>query len=339
VRLADGAGKISAITVIPGYDDTKIRKPGLAVGRYEGELYRVQWEEAVKANPHWILITSFNEWHEGSEIEPSSEYGRRYLDLTTEYAKRFKSNKAPRAPGLAQAGRVDNVISAEEKVRLRRKLARIDIAVLPGADSMAFWWLLDMGARMKELRWEDVVGGALTAKRYPVLLYCAGERYRRSVEKDGDVDDALVRYLRSGGSLMVLPALPWPFYYDENGRTVNRSSRFGLTLRMGWERPPESVKTHFVQPKRSLPHVPERFEFPKAGDLRWRPFYAGTEVEHTSLLQVRDAAGTYLGDAAAWCESKDGGKVVYVCFNLLEGPYAEALLYDVFDFSLSRLRP
>jgi len=37
VALADRAGKISTLTVIPGYDDTKIRKPGLAVKRYDGE--------------------------------------------------------------------------------------------------------------------------------------------------------------------------------------------------------------------------------------------------------------------------------------------------------------
>lgn len=92
-RLADQAGSISTLTVIPGYDDTKIRKPGLAVDRYETELYRVQWQEAIKADPDWILITSFNEWHEGSEIEPSLEYQKQYLDLTASYAKSFKAKE------------------------------------------------------------------------------------------------------------------------------------------------------------------------------------------------------------------------------------------------------
>jgi len=95
VKLADQADKISALTVIPGYDDTKIRKPGLAVDRYDTELYRIQWEQAIKADPDWILITSFNEWHEGSEIEPSLEYQQQYLDLTAEYAKSFKAKKHP----------------------------------------------------------------------------------------------------------------------------------------------------------------------------------------------------------------------------------------------------
>jgi hypothetical protein len=89
VSLARRHNRISCVTVIPGYDDTKIRKPGLKAERQDGEVYRVLWEEAIKAKPDWVLITSWNEWHEGSEIEPSLEYGDKYLSLTQEYGRRF----------------------------------------------------------------------------------------------------------------------------------------------------------------------------------------------------------------------------------------------------------
>jgi len=332
VEIADNAGKISNITVIPGYDDTKIRKPGLAVGRYDGSLYRVQWEEAIKADPHWILITSFNEWHEGSEIEPSVEYGRQYLDLTAEYAKGFKAKKRGSGSRAATGG-----LSTEEKNLLREKFEGLQIGVLPGGDSMAFWWLLDLGVGTEVLTWEDVASGDLTVQKYPVLLYCGGERYRRSVNKTGDVDDALAGYLRGGGCLLVLPALPWPFYYDQNGRAVNGSSQFGLTLRIGWERPPRGSRLHFVQPKRYLPHISVQFPFPTSGDLRWRPFFASEGAKHTSLLQLRGGDEDYLGDAVAYVELNGGGRILYVWFGLLDGPYAEALLYDVFDFTAVRL--
>jgi hypothetical protein len=90
VKTAHDRGRISAITVIPGYDDTKIRKPGLRVERFEGKSYVAQWEAAIAARPDWVLITSWNEWHEGSEIEPSVEDGEEYLKLTAEWAKKFK---------------------------------------------------------------------------------------------------------------------------------------------------------------------------------------------------------------------------------------------------------
>jgi hypothetical protein len=333
VQLADQAGKISTVTVIPGYDDTKIRKPGLAVERYKTRLYRAQWEEAIKADPHWILITSFNEWHEGSEIEPSAEYKHEYLELTGQYARRFKAKKRSVHRQAAPKG-----LSTAEQSKLLHKFEKLHVGVLPGASSMAFWWLMDLGVSMEVLTWDDVVAGELKPQRYAVLLYCSGEHYRRTVRKTGDVDDALVKYLRAGGFLAALPALPWPFYYDENNKALNRSGHFGLNIQSAWERPQQGLKLHFVQPRRYLRHLPEKFPFPTSGDQRWRPFFAGKDSKHTSLLQLHDGEGKYLGDAAAYADLKSGGRVVYAWFGLLNGPHAEALLYDLFDLVATRIR-
>jgi hypothetical protein len=38
-----------------------------------------------------VIVNSFNEWMEGSHIEPSQAYGNLYLDLTREWAGRFRS--------------------------------------------------------------------------------------------------------------------------------------------------------------------------------------------------------------------------------------------------------
>ncbi len=75
-------GKIFAATVMPGYDDRIIRVPGLFVPRENGVFYQSRWDIATSNSPHWVLITSWNEWHEGTEIEPSIEYGYDYLDAT-----------------------------------------------------------------------------------------------------------------------------------------------------------------------------------------------------------------------------------------------------------------
>jgi glycoprotein endo-alpha-1,2-mannosidase len=333
VQLADQAGKISTITVIPGYDDTKIRKPGLAVERYKTRLYRAQWEEAIKADPHWILITSFNEWHEGSEIEPSFEYKDEYLELTGRYAKRFKAKKRSVHQQAAPKG-----LPADEQSKLLKKFEKLRIGVLPNADSMAFWWFMDLGVAMDVLTWDDVVKGDLTAQKYPVLLYCSGEHYRRTVNKTGDVDDALAGYLKAGGCLVALPGLPWPFYYDENGQAVNRSGHFGLNIQSAWEKPPQDLKLRFVKPQRYLPHLPEKFQFPASGDQRWRPFFAGKDTKHISLLQLKDGEDKYLGDAVAYAELKNGGRVVYAWFSLLNSPYSEGLLYDIFDLLAIKLQ-
>jgi hypothetical protein len=61
IALTESFEKLLAVTVIPGYDDTKIRYPGLKVERLDGELYKRMWEMAIDLNPDWVLITSFNE--------------------------------------------------------------------------------------------------------------------------------------------------------------------------------------------------------------------------------------------------------------------------------------
>jgi hypothetical protein len=334
VQLADGAGKISTITVIPGYDDTKIRKPGLAVERHGRELYRLQWEQALAADPHWVLVTSFNEWHEGSEIEPSLEFGTKYIELTGEYAARFKSTQRTAHPPAAPGS-----ITPAEKQQLRRRLGKLPIAVLPGAESMAFWWLLDLGVEPKLLTWEGIVADGLQPQDYPILLYCASETYRRTVRTTGDVDNALVGYEQAGGCLVALPALPWPFYRDETGQAVNQSHRFGLTLKMGWEHPPTEAALQFVQPDRRWPHVPTRFDFATSGDLRWRPFYRQNQVEYVPLLQLRNRTGTSLGDAAVYARLPSGGHIAYAWFGLLNTAQAEPLLYDFFTYLAAKVTP
>ena len=84
--------KLWVATVMPGYDDRKIRPAnGFARSRDGGEYYRQSWRAAIDSRPHWVIINSFNEWPEGSYIEPSRAYGNLYLDLTREWSARFKS--------------------------------------------------------------------------------------------------------------------------------------------------------------------------------------------------------------------------------------------------------
>jgi hypothetical protein len=86
-----GTAKLWVATVMPGYDDRKVRPgSGFARSRDGGEYYRHCWQAAIASKPHWVIVNSFNEWPEGTYIEPSQAYGQLYLDLTREWAARFK---------------------------------------------------------------------------------------------------------------------------------------------------------------------------------------------------------------------------------------------------------
>lgn len=113
-------GLVWAPSVAPGYlDDRAV--PGNStptVDRGNGSVYDQQWSNALATAtgglPDWVSVTSFNEWHEGSQIEPASgappaglgyqtylnAYGRSdasaalaYLDRTAYWAGRFETLK------------------------------------------------------------------------------------------------------------------------------------------------------------------------------------------------------------------------------------------------------
>jgi len=89
--LARAAGRPFMPAVAPGFDDRTIRTPGTLVERADGATYDATWRAALAVDPPWILIASWNEWHEGSEIEASQEHGTRYLDATRHWAETFRS--------------------------------------------------------------------------------------------------------------------------------------------------------------------------------------------------------------------------------------------------------
>jgi len=74
--------KTFVATVMPGYNDTN--KPESVVDRQDGIYYTLFWSIAKACFPDGYAITSFNEWHEGTEIESSREYGHQYIYLTRE---------------------------------------------------------------------------------------------------------------------------------------------------------------------------------------------------------------------------------------------------------------
>lgn len=90
------APKVYVATVMPGWDDRKLgRGDSFGIGREGGAVYERSWQAAIGSAPDWIIITSFNEWPEGTYIEPSQAYGNRYLELTTKWAATFKTAALP----------------------------------------------------------------------------------------------------------------------------------------------------------------------------------------------------------------------------------------------------
>ena len=98
-----GQPKLWMATVMPGWDDLnsaqvqcadlRVSSDPFARDRAGGAYYDRLWEAALATEPDLVLVHSFNEWVEGSYIEPSVKFGDRYLTLTAQWAARFKSRE------------------------------------------------------------------------------------------------------------------------------------------------------------------------------------------------------------------------------------------------------
>ena len=92
MRTSAGADRFWVATVMPGYNDVKIRPgSGFARDREGGAYYERSWQAAIDSSPRWVVINSFNEWPEGTYIEPSLTFGDLFLALTATWSSRFKA--------------------------------------------------------------------------------------------------------------------------------------------------------------------------------------------------------------------------------------------------------
>jgi hypothetical protein len=85
----------------PGYDHSAVpgREP-LVVPREGGRFYEQAWQKTLRRSPRIVILETWNEFHEGTNIAESREHGRHYINLTRKYVNLFKSNApAPVAHG------------------------------------------------------------------------------------------------------------------------------------------------------------------------------------------------------------------------------------------------
>ncbi len=96
--------QLRIFTVSPGYDDSHLgdlaRRSNIRrkIPRDKGQTYRNMLDHALSLDPHphQVLISSFNEYHENSHIEPSLNQGFLYMDMTREFIETARKLWGPR---------------------------------------------------------------------------------------------------------------------------------------------------------------------------------------------------------------------------------------------------
>jgi hypothetical protein len=98
-----GQTKLWVGTVMPGWNDLnsaqahcidlRIGSDPFARDRADGTYYAQTWEAILPTQPDFVVLHSFNEWTEGTYIEPSTLFGDLYLQLTAQWVTRFKGSR------------------------------------------------------------------------------------------------------------------------------------------------------------------------------------------------------------------------------------------------------
>lgn len=115
IWIAAGSGSTAKITTVsPGVDDRWLLEyPNHSyVDRQNGVIYRNAWMKDIICQTPWTVIESWNEYHEGTDISETIEYGRKYLDLTREYTEYFKKGILPEG-GLISEYKEASQVSAK----------------------------------------------------------------------------------------------------------------------------------------------------------------------------------------------------------------------------------
>ena len=78
---------VCAPSVGPGFDARRATGETRVCSRANGATYDTMWRSAVRAAADVVTITSYNEWHEGTQIEPARAVGPPYQSYDGAYGR------------------------------------------------------------------------------------------------------------------------------------------------------------------------------------------------------------------------------------------------------------
>jgi len=114
---------VPAVALSPGYAPPP-GQAGPVRPRMEGRAYRTDWQRALAMKPELVIINSWNDYENGTELAPSRQYGVIYEDITRMFRSRLGS---------------------QEPHRLWLKQERVPAVISPGADCQAEFIVENIG--------------------------------------------------------------------------------------------------------------------------------------------------------------------------------------------------
>jgi hypothetical protein len=225
----------------PGYDHSAVpNRAALIVKRDGGKFYEEQWLRFLRRPASFVMIETWNEFHEGTDVCESREYGRQYIELTRKYADLFKSGWRPPRPqgkftgaksvGIALGGRNQEnglrQIENEDGQTLPTTIGGREARVIKPSDSKGRYMYFNVAESFK---WADAMDLVLEVE------YFDAARGAIAVEFDSSNTAAPFggAYTRSANSTEITGSRTWKTARFELPRarllnSQNRSADFRL---------------------------------------------------------------------------------------------------------------
>ena len=89
--LLESRGGFGVATIGPGFDPSGQGVMNRKLERRGGATFREAFAQAIRWNPPWLVIETFNFFEEGTDITETVEFGRTYLDIAREGSAQFKA--------------------------------------------------------------------------------------------------------------------------------------------------------------------------------------------------------------------------------------------------------
>jgi len=153
----------------PGYDHSAVpgRTP-LIVSRDNGNFFKTNWERFLSRPSQIAFIETWNEFHEGTDIAHSREYGKAYIDLNRKYADLFKSGTVMQQPsGPFSGARLVSITLSATNTEVGVKQFDLDdgksaVTILGGSSCRAFLTTSHLGKYLyfkidDSFKWADVM--------------------------------------------------------------------------------------------------------------------------------------------------------------------------------------
>lgn len=130
--------------VTPGFDDSPVWGWGNTARkapRYDGKRFDLTWRMSIKKNVDVAQIVTWNDWNEGSQIEPCEKFGYKYLEMNKKYSAMYK--------GIEDVV-PDDILRIPLKLYKARKDSKSDKALLDKLSKALFDKEFDKAEKLSE---------------------------------------------------------------------------------------------------------------------------------------------------------------------------------------------